>query len=1135
MLPRSMSSRGDIITALDNLKVFVAEKVLLQWTLEPAAGRWTSHVTKGHHYDDGIQAAVLPPKGENGIQVYLEAGSNSHLPLDFTRRFAAICGIEDQENLVYFIFSQNDLSYIEDCLDRQGILAIDDIEDADFDGAGAEIDLGMATSWQIEIGESGSKNNASKDPGRQVNGEVVEKAKAVVDGTDDAQKTLFHHSNNALQAQTGVALDSGSANTHTYNPLDMPSTTPRPDYTTLSSHLNAPLATSLSSSRAKPASGDKGSTSHTSLTVLGRPRIIGAPTVVFVPSQEDLPLEDFSQSASSQNILPARAKISHSGACTVVIATSPETRSDPDVEFVGELFVSKLLEQHFGWGYDPERSWTSPLRNRAGYKKFEPSTDPMTSFTLKNIPAMTDLLIQAFIPEAEKWEESNPVYYIQVHTTVGEQESPFIMSAATLKMARECMISERSASPPKEVFILARVSDLFKNAHACFYIDPWKMYASGQMKIQPKMDSYVAKIEQPEPEIKFSDFADINVPEFLYRQRLENSMSPFSRFLYTYLFDGGAINPKLPSHEKYNYCSLKRGNIRLLELKPGREIDELEGSLNEFNLDPTIPPFQALSYAWGYSIKPFVVRVQGRVIGITASLYFALKRLRKPKQSVQLWVDAICIDQSDEKDGGKEKSAQIRLMPEIFQRATQVIVWVGEEMNEDSHVFKYFRELISVEAQGSGAATIADDSETWDSINKFFKRPWFQRVWIIQELVFASDVKVMAGKNESMSWDGIHSVARICFREAQKSTTNVTRQIAQNALVVLRLGELRHSYHEGEERNQPRLLTLFRKFQYAKATRARDKLFALLGLASDAAEKHFDPDYTDTLEIVVQKYAKVFVERGCAIEMLYRARFSSPRFPSWIPDWITNTPQRTITTWPSRQQGFSACTHIHSRIKLGSGRDNMVLIAKGHILDVVDEVGEKSFQTCDRIEYLQEVSRFVQKRESYPTGERIEDLVWKIPVGDSIEPTSPDGDTVNFRVAYQAFTEYLQLGEQGKDWKMEIMQARAMAKIKHFLFHPQELRQLLWPYLQTALEFAERFADAKACTTKKGYVGILPGKAQKLDKVVILHGSAVPFLVRERVDLPGYYIHLGECYIHGIMHGTHSSTSDLGVKEIRIS
>lgn len=328
-----MSSRGDVLTALDNLDVFVAEKVLLQWTFKPAAGRGASHVTESRHYDDGIQAAVLPPKGGNGIQVYLEAGSNSHLPLEFTRRFADICGIEDQANLVYFVFSQSDLSYVEQCMDRQGVLAIDDTDESDFDAPETETDR--------EIRERKSEDNAGKDPGEEANDEVTEKAKAVAGGTgaSDTRKTPGHRPETAQRAQNGVDVHSGSANTHVYHQPDMRSTPSRPDYSVLSSHLEAPPVTGATSSRSKPASSAKAATSYPSFTVLGRPRIIGAPAVVFVPSQEDLPLENFSQSVSGRNILPARAQISHSGSCTVVIATNPDTRSDPDVAFVGELFV----------------------------------------------------------------------------------------------------------------------------------------------------------------------------------------------------------------------------------------------------------------------------------------------------------------------------------------------------------------------------------------------------------------------------------------------------------------------------------------------------------------------------------------------------------------------------------------------------------------------------------------------------------------------------------------------------------------------------------------------------------------------------------------------------------------------------
>jgi hypothetical protein len=53
-------------------------------------------------------------------------------------------------------------------------------------------------------------------------------------------------------------------------------------------------------------------------------------------------------------------------------------------------------------------------------------------------------------------------------------------------------------------------------------------------------------------------------------------------------------------------------------------------------------------------------------------------------------------------------------------------------------------------------------------------------------------------------------------------------------------------------------------------------------------------------------------------------------------------------------------------------------------------------------------------------------------------------------------------------------------------------------------------------TTDKGYFGLAPFSAEPGDKVCILYGGAVPFLLRPRGE---NYLLVGECYVHGIMHG----------------
>uniref|UniRef100_A0A0D2XP99 Heterokaryon incompatibility domain-containing protein n=1 Tax=Fusarium oxysporum (strain Fo5176) TaxID=660025 RepID=A0A0D2XP99_FUSOF len=85
------------------------------------------------------------------------------------------------------------------------------------------------------------------------------------------------------------------------------------------------------------------------------------------------------------------------------------------------------------------------------------------------------------------------------------------------------------------------------------------------------------------------------------------------------------------------------------------------------------------------------------------------------------------------------------------------------------------------------------------------------------------------------------------------------------------------------------LLDLLALCDRSKATRARDHLFAVLGLSSATDDDLFRADYSSTFDEIVRRFGKAFVRRGQCMDLLYRARLNiqSLRFPSWIPDWTT--------------------------------------------------------------------------------------------------------------------------------------------------------------------------------------------------------------------------------------------------------
>ena len=143
--------------------------------------------------------------------------------------------------------------------------------------------------------------------------------------------------------------------------------------------------------------------------------------------------------------------------------------------------------------------------------------------------------------------------------------------------------------------------------------------------------------------------------------------------------------------------------IRLLHLAPARLGKSITGNLLKVSINPgeyfdhVIHLYEALSYTWGAASEGRSIVLNGScTLPITDNLFRALRRLRWPLKWRLLWVDAICINEEDV----RERSAQIAIMREIYQRAKAVIVWLGEPRADDIQYLmssdrRYYVQLIS--------------------------------------------------------------------------------------------------------------------------------------------------------------------------------------------------------------------------------------------------------------------------------------------------------------------------------------------------------------------------------------------------------------------------------------------------------
>ena len=131
-----------------------------------------------------------------------------------------------------------------------------------------------------------------------------------------------------------------------------------------------------------------------------------------------------------------------------------------------------------------------------------------------------------------------------------------------------------------------------------------------------------------------------------------------------------------------------------------------------------------------------------------------------------LWIDALCIDQ----ENPLERNQQVAQMRDIYKGATEVIVFLGEESGDTVLALRLLHGLANLYdlpadvAAGFISHLVREQSFkiAWVALGHFLHRPWWTRVWIIQETVMARKATVICGQWYA-SWEGI-SKATACFK-----------------------------------------------------------------------------------------------------------------------------------------------------------------------------------------------------------------------------------------------------------------------------------------------------------------------------------------------------------------------------------
>lgn len=196
----------------------------------------------------------------------------------------------------------------------------------------------------------------------------------------------------------------------------------------------------------------------------------------------------------------------------------------------------------------------------------------------------------------------------------------------------------------------------------------------------------------------------------------------------------------------YHYMPLSQHpySIRLLKLLPSDDFgSSLCCELFHEDLENSVP-YEALSYTWGDDPETVDVLVNGCFFPVTVNLDAALRALRLSDKPRNLWVDAICINQKNIEEQGK----QVGIMWKIYKAADCVVVWLGPEEGDSSIAMHNFarreaqtrlpvRNVMDrkwpAKLEGKKCKCHAGDWFSYPprpGVQKLAERRWFTRVWV---------------------------------------------------------------------------------------------------------------------------------------------------------------------------------------------------------------------------------------------------------------------------------------------------------------------------------------------------------------------------------------------------------------------
>lgn len=612
--------------------------------------------------------------------------------------------------------------------------------------------------------------------------------------------------------------------------------------------------------------------------------------------------------------------------------------------------------------------------------------------------------------------------------------------------------------------------------------------------------------------------------------------------------------------------------------------------------------FVALSYVWGDSSDKREIFVDGIPVLVTASLEAALRELRnhvRIQQGFLIWADALCINQDDL----DERAAQVARMQEIYRAAWQVVIWLGPEQHHSDLAILALR-YMSLQLQQRGElsifyrrvqlfvvrlpfwqwkhnhTTLNIRKDALEAIYYFLDRPYWRRLWILQEVALGATNSPVLYGNSSIRLEDVFNALQFMKGDGAALGQYIAMSARGQGEIAKRWDNTAGGTHGISEKLWERPLAIaslqgsngefstIKSEIYdvlllaseANAADERDRVYGILGLPQVARKVRLVPDYNRPVSETFTLFsASLYLSRNLNGLRLVNspvpakgtrywksAHFSRPRAPKLVhrhrvvhpgckhglPSWVICWSCPRNPAEPLRNvRPVPASLFINPPSISGN-----ILTVRGVIFDTIGTLS--AFHATE-------------SENSYP---------WNSPD----PPSSPYGSRDATREALaRTLTINVKGGEDpGLDpasailhwklWSTGIADLNnSLFGLKDFyyrnkklqLFKAWSLESLISPSQSTMFQQLHAFAHntprffhitaahrealssamrllrwRRLITTSTGYLGLVPAATRADDVIVLVPGCDTPLVLRAIVDMGGEvkFSVVGEAYVHWV-------------------